>query len=90
MKKLLMVAAVLTLCACSGPKDTLIPTDISKLDSIAPQVDKLSAEDKKLLATYIIRHGLSKATGKNGEWIPEGVTIGKAIDEERETEAAKK
>ena len=67
------------LAACSGPKDTLLPHDPKKRESIKPAMAKLTPEEQELVNGYITRH----TSGKKGPGIPEGMTIGKAIEEQR-------
>ena len=51
---LLFAAGILL--ACSKPTDTIIPSDMSKWDSeLAPAINKLSEEDKKLATGYLMR-----------------------------------
>lgn len=94
MKRLLMVALVSALCACSNPKDTVVPTSVDKMASIKPQLEKLTPEERDLFASYAVRHTLGAAMGGmfgiKAEPIPEGMTIGKAIDEQRDFSAKAK
>jgi hypothetical protein len=80
------------LASCSGPKDTVLPPELDKMASIQPSVEKLTPEDRELLGGYIVRHtvGAKFAAilgGKEGPGIPEGMTIGKAIEEQRKFKA---
>lgn len=91
---------VLTLClvalaACSGPKDTPLPRELDKMETIKPSMEKLSPEERELVAGYVMRHTIGAKIGamfggKEGPGIPEGMTIGKAIEEQRKfkTDAA--
>lgn len=83
----LALIAALSLVACSGPKDTPLPRELNKMDTIKPALDKLPGEDRELVAGYVMRHTIGAAMsamgGKAGEGIPEGMTIGKAIEEQR-------
>jgi len=81
------------LAACSGPKDTPLPRDLDKMDSIKPSMEKLAPEERELAAGYIMRHTIGAKLGglfggKEGPGIPEGMTLGKAIDEQRKFKAA--
>lgn len=79
--------------------DAPVPKDISKMDSLKPVIEKLPEKDRELFAGYVVRQGLSQAlgglTGKSGAGIPVGMTVGKAIAdqkkflEERSAEEAK-
>ena len=83
---------ILLLAACSGPKDTPVPKDLSAMESVKPSIEKLSAEEKELFAGYVMRHTLGAKLGglfggKEGPGIPDGMTIGKAIQEQRQFKA---
>jgi hypothetical protein len=85
---LLLAAAV---CSCSDPKSTEIPTSMEKMESIKPQLEKLTGDERELFAGYAVRHTLGAAMGGmfgiKAEPIPAGMTIGKAIDEQRKFKA---
>jgi hypothetical protein len=74
---LLLAAAV----GCSNPMNTKLPQDLSKMESIKPSIDKLSPEDKELFGAYIMRHLVASSQGASP--IPEGMTIGKCIQEQK-------
>lgn len=83
---------LLVLAACSGPKDTPIPRDLEKLDSLRPALEKLTPEERELAAGYIMRVGVGSRLkgvfgGEEGPGIPEGMTLGKAIEEQRKFKA---
>ncbi len=89
MKKL---ASIILLCfilaACNNAKNTPLPQDISKMDSIKPAMEKLTQEEKELVAGYIMRHTIGSEMskffgGSQVHGIPEGMTIGKAIEDQR-------
>lgn len=88
-----LVLAVILLAGCADHLDTIIPADISKLETIKPAVDKLSDEERTLLTGYIARHtigsAMASAFGGKADPIPEGMTIGKAIAEQRKLMAEK-
>lgn len=73
--------------ACSNPRNTKLPQDLATMDTIKPSVEKLKPEERELLTGYIMRHtmgaAIGAAFGQKSEPIPEGITIGKAIDEQR-------
>ncbi len=78
---LIVIILACTITACTDPKDTVLPSDISTWESnesLKESVQKLTDEEKKLLAAYAMRAGLSSAFG--GKGISEGTTIGQAID----------
>lgn len=89
-KTTITIALALLLAGCNGAKNTEIPTDIQNLDSIKTAVDKLEPEERELVAGYVLRHTLGAAFGDKTAGIPPGVTIGKAIDEQRDFLAQKK
>ena len=87
---ILLCSIILT--ACSGPKDTVIPRELDKMDSIKPAMEKLTVEEKELAASYIMRNTIGAKLGalfggKEGTGIPEGMTLGKAIEEQRKFKA---
>jgi hypothetical protein len=78
----------LLLVACSDPHDTKVPTDISKWStSVKPALQKLTPDEKVLFTDYVRRHTIGAAEGgligDKADPIPEGMTIGKAIEEQR-------
>lgn len=80
----MLVALAATLTGCDNPKKTVVPSDISTWESnqdFKAAVAKLPEDEKKLLAAYAIRAGLSQAFGGNG--MPEGTTIGSAIEQQK-------
>jgi hypothetical protein len=92
MRILAILLCSMVLAACSDPKDTPLPRELDKMDTIKPAIEKLTAEERDLVAAYIIRHtrvaergGLFGGQERLG--IPEGMTIGKAIEEQRKFNA---
>jgi hypothetical protein len=95
VKPLLIFCVALLLAACSGdPHDTKVPTDIKQWSSsVKPSLQKLTPEEKALFSRYAIRHmngAVPGTIGSKSEPIPEDMTIGKAIAEERADEAREK
>jgi hypothetical protein len=88
MKIFFVLAFVVALSACSKPTDTVVPTSLDKIGSIKPQIEKLTPGQQKLFGQYVLRHTIGSAMGGafgiKAEPIPEGITIGKAIDQEQE------
>ena len=83
-----ILCLAILLAACSGdPHDTKVPTDISKWSkAVKPSLQKLTHEEKTLFSQYAIRHTAGAADGYIGsksDPIPEDMTIGKAIAEQR-------
>ncbi|MCG6932519.1 MAG: hypothetical protein LJE57_02675 [Gallionella sp.] len=92
MKPFLILFLALLLAACSGdPHDTKVPTDIKEWsNSVKPSLMKLTPDEKALFSRYAIRHmnaALPGTIGSKSDPIPEDMTIGKAIAEERADEA---
>lgn len=88
-------AAALFLMGCDSPKETVIPRDIEKLQAIQPALEKLTTEERELVTGYILRQTMSQKLGglfggQPGPGIPEGLTIGKAIEEQRKFVAEQK
>lgn len=92
MRILIILLSSILLVACSGPKDTPLPRDLDKMDTIKPAMEKLTPEERELAAGYIMRHTIGAKLGglfggKEGPGIPDGMTIGKAIEEQRKFKA---
>ena len=92
MRILTILLVSIVLAACSGPKDTPRPRDLDKMDTIKPAMEKLTPEERELAAGYIMRHTIGAKLGglfggKEGPGIPEGMTLGKAIEEQRKFKA---
>jgi hypothetical protein len=92
VKPFSIICLAIFLAACSGdPHDTKVPTDITKWsNSVKPSLQKLTPEEKALFSRYAIRHmngALPGTIGSKSDPIPEDLTIGKAIAEERADEA---
>jgi hypothetical protein len=86
--RILLLLLAMILSACSEPKDTVLPKEIEKMESIKPAIEKLSPEERQLLGGYIVRQtigakfsGMLGGTKSNG--VPDGMTIGTAIEEQR-------
>ncbi len=87
MKKITLIALVLStaLFGCNkDPKAMQFPNDISKwkTDSeFTGAVKQLNDDDRKLLQSYMVASVMSEAFG--GKGVPEGQTIGAAIEAQR-------
>jgi len=88
MKHHIIFALVVAIVGCSDPKATVVPTSLEKMEEIKPVIEKLSPDEKDLFAKYLVRHTVGAAMGGmfgiNSDPIPEGITVGKAIEEQRE------
>ena len=76
------------LVACGDPHDTKMPADISKWSTtVKPSLQKLTPEEQALFTQYVRQHTiLADEVGLHGDKvdpIPEDMTIGKAIAEQR-------
>lgn len=80
-------AVAVSLYGCGGPLDTPVPKDLTRMESLKPAIDKLPEKDRQLFASYVVRQTLSQTlggiAGKPGSGIPDGMTIGKAIEEQK-------
>lgn len=72
---------------CTKPTDKVIPLDIAKWDTIAPEMHKLSDQDREKVAAYLMRSKMGEAFG--GKGIPPGTTIGDALKAQTKFEAEK-
>lgn len=59
--KWLLIAMIPVLMSCTDPRDTILPKDVSKPDTLKPVLDKLSPEERELLAGYVARHTMGGA-----------------------------
>lgn len=80
------------LVGCTGPKDTAVPKELDKIESIRPSLAKLTEEERELFAGYMVRQTVGAKLGglfggTPGPGIPDGMTIGKAIEEQRKFKA---
>lgn len=74
----LALALSIAIAGCTKPTEAIIPTDVGKWDTdLAPHVQKLPEEDKKLISAYLVRVKLGEAFGKEG--MPLGTTIADGI-----------
>ncbi len=86
----LILVLSLFLAACSGPKETPLPRELGKMDSIKGAMEKLPENERGLVSGYIVRHTIGAAfAGMVGDkstpqGIPEGMTLGKAIEDQRQ------
>ena len=80
-----ILLAAASLSACS-PKSTVIPSDPQKWDTIAPDIKRLSDEDRRLAGAYMLRHSIAGAFNQSAG-IPPGTTLGDAIKEQKKFEA---
>jgi len=90
MKKAIIALFCMAALAGCSPKSTAIPTDSSKWDTLAPDVKRLNEEDRRLFAAYMARQGIASALSQGKVTVPVGMTIGKAIDDQKKFEADQK
>jgi len=88
MKMFFIVCFALLLAACGDPHDTKVPADVTKWSAaVKPSLEKLTQEERVLFSQYAIRHTIRAAMvglmGNKADPIPKGMTIGKAIEEQR-------
>jgi PBP1b-binding outer membrane lipoprotein LpoB len=89
MKIFSIVCVALLLVACSDPHETKVPADVTKWSAtVKPSLKKLTQEERILFSQYAIRHTdraeMVGLIGSKMDPIPQGMTIGKAIAEQRE------
>lgn len=89
---ILSFVVLLAVAACSGPKDTPVPKDIAAMEAVKPALEKLTPEERELFAGYVMRNTLGAKLGglfggKEGPGIPDGMTVGKAIEDQRKFKA---
>ncbi len=93
MKKLISATiCCIVFVGCSDPRKTPLPDDFTKMEAIKPQLEKLSIEDKELLAGYVMRKSL-KGTMFSALANSETMTaknLGEAIDAQRKFVVAAK
>lgn len=85
MRKLIGAAVLgaVALLGCSKPTETVIPSDASTWDKdLAPSIQKLSDDERKLVAGYLARAKMGEVFG--GKGVPVGTTVGSAIAEQRQ------
>jgi hypothetical protein len=88
--RIIPVLLLALLAACGNPLDVPLPKDAARadifgrnIDKLAPHIDRLSPEDRAMFATYMTRYMADERTARPARDIPAGMTIGKAIAEER-------
>jgi hypothetical protein len=81
-----LLIAVFLLVGCGDPKNTVIPQEMSKWDSeLKDSIAKLSEADRNVFGAYLIRAKLGEVFGGGG--IPNGMTIGQAIEAQKKWQA---
>lgn len=93
--RLLLVLFCAFLVSCSDVHETLLPQNLEEMESIKPAMEKLSPEERELATGYIVRHTLAAKlqgafSGVDGTGIPEGMTLGAAIENQRSFIAERK
>jgi hypothetical protein len=91
MRRVLAGLALALVVAGCSPKSATIPQDPAQWDQLTEKAKQLNEEDRRLLAAYLLRQGIAGAFAGGNPSIPAGMTIGKAIAEQKkfEGEAAK-
>jgi len=85
---LAIVCAVCFVAACSDPRNTALPDDPTKLDALKPQVEKLTPDERELLATYLTRRAMKGTMFGTMAGATDAKTIGEAIENQRSFKAA--
>ena len=82
MKKILLIAIVSFLSACSDPKEIVINKG-GDIEANADKLKNLSLEDRQLLAGYIIRAEMGSVLGQSNS-ASYGVTVQEAIEKQKQ------
>jgi len=77
------IAAVAMGLAGCDPKRVQIPSDPDKWGNLEVHVKELNEDDQKLFAQYMARHVVGVAFDDRNAGIPDGMTIGKAIEAQK-------
>ena len=90
LRLILSFFVALAVAACSGPKDTPVPKDLTAMEAVKPALEKLTTEERELFAGYVMRNTFGAKLGamfggKEGPGIPDGMTVGKAIEDDFNT-----
>jgi len=81
-----LLLAFAALAGCSKPTDAIIPSDISAWDKeLAPQLKKLTDEDRAKVGGYLMRAKMGEVFG--GKGVPPGTTLGQALEAQKTWEA---
>ncbi len=86
---LAVILLAAALAACSDPHRVPLPRDADKMDTLEPVLKRLSKPEQELLLGYASRISLAAGLRAAAGAIPEGMTVGKAIEEQRQFEKAK-
>jgi hypothetical protein len=79
---------VLSLAGCGEPKDKVLPTQLESMEALVGFLEKLTPEEQELTKAYAMRHtSPAKDGGKAITIIPEGTTVGIAIEDQRKFKA---
>jgi hypothetical protein len=79
---LLLLVVLLGFSGCTNPKQTVIPADMNEWETkLKPTINSLSAEERTLLAQYMMRSKLGEAFGGSSRLGT--ITVGEAIQEQR-------
>ena len=60
-----------------------LPQKLEQLESLKPKMEDLTADERELLAGYLIRKTFTAGMAGKDVELPAGVTIGQAIEEQR-------
>lgn len=91
MKKLILLAAILLLSACSKPTDIVFgPEPLKQMAEQGEQFKKLPEEDRMLLAGYLGLKGMAQVFGAKDEKPITGRTVGEVLVDARAWKVAMK
>jgi hypothetical protein len=84
MRKMIALASLLLLAACSKPTDIVLgPDPLKQMAEQGDQFKKLPEEDRMLLVGYLGQKGLSQALGGKDEKPATGRTVGEVLVDAR-------
>lgn len=90
--RITILAIGLALClagaGCSDPKSTKLPADVAQWDTLKPQLDKLSPEDRELFTGFAMRKAFKGTLLGAASGNTDGTTVGQAIENQRNFKAA--
>lgn len=93
MRRIILATLLIAISACSkpDPKQVVIPEDEAKWKSELEQnLQTLSEEDKTLLSQFFMRAKLGGAFGVEEAKITKGMTVGEAIENQKQFVASQK
>lgn len=86
--QLTIIAGTLCLAGCSDPKSARLPADLAQLETLKPQLEKLTPQERELFGKFVFRRAMKGTIFASlTADTTEAKTIGEAIDNQRAVEA---